>query len=425
MIEHRANSANGSRRSFLKGLGVAAAASATKVAAAPAISRNSAHVVVIGAGAFGAWTALTLLEQGYKVTLVDAYGPGNPRATSSGETRQIRHAYGASDHFTRSTIRAIKLWRAREQEWGQKLLYPGIRFAMQKAWTPRIEAQKALFDKYGLKYEIIDAQEIAHRYPQINPEGLVGAFVENEASAMIAAHAAILRIADEFQKKGGKIVLGRAMPGTASGRKMDMVTLDGGKETLTADSFVFACGPWLPKMFPQLLASKIKVTRCDVVYFGSPAGDKRFMWPNFPQLNGEFSTYPSFPFGGGVKVIPVGGGDMDVDDAERIVAPDQVRRAREYIAKRVPALADMPITKDEVCQFDTAAGGEFIIDAHPDYDNVWIAGGSSAHGFKHGPVIGEYLAARVTSGEADPGFTKAFALASHTDVTAGYGMSGG
>ena len=427
---HELMAGSGTRRAFLKGgLGAAAAASTLPVAAhdahsrdAPAIGGGASDVIVIGAGAFGAWTALTLRERGVKVTLVDAYGPGNPRATSSGQSRQIRYGYGDREAYTRSAVRAMRLWKAREAEWGVQLLYPGTRILMGERANAHLEAQKNIFDRLSLPYEMVKHDELSHRWPQISFDGMEEAFVEPDV-AMIRARDAILKIVEVFERHGGTTKIARAMPGSASGRRMNAVTL-GGTETLHADTFVFACGPWLPKVFPALLARKLTTTRCDVVFFGQPAGDTRFSWPNFPQLNGEMSTYPVFSGGGGLKVIPVGGGSLDPDEAERIVAPEQVRRAREYLARRVPALKDQPITDSLVCQFEMAADEDFLIDKHPDYDNVWIAGGGSAHGFKHGPVLGEYIAGRVSGDAGDPELGKIFSLAGHEDVGAAAGTSG-
>src|SRR5438874_2637349 len=78
------------------------------------------RVAVIGAGAFGGWTALHLRRGGAEVTLVDAWGPGNSRASSGGETRVIRTVYGATRQYVEMAARALTLWAewdrtAREQ----------------------------------------------------------------------------------------------------------------------------------------------------------------------------------------------------------------------------------------------------------------------------------------------------------------------
>lgn len=426
MTERRSGSGLADRRAVLKaGLGAAAiapvlAGTSTAQVAAPAVRRGLPEVVVIGAGAMGAFTALTLRERGHKVTLVDAYGPGNPRQTSSDESRQIRYGYGDREVYTRTAVRSMGLWREREKEWGVKLLFQGNRLSMSLRPGPRLDTQRAIFDRLKLPYELWKHDELARRYPQVNFEGIEQVFVEPEA-AMIMAKPAILKVVESFQQKGGTLALGKATPGSASGRRLGDVALAGG-EPLSADVFVFACGPWLPGLFPQILGKKLWNTRCEVVYFGAPAGDSRFVWPNFPQMNGEMSTYPVFSTG--IKVIPNGQGAIDLDKGERLVSPTQIKRARDYIARRVPLLKDAPIIASAVCQFEMASNQDFLIDRHPDYDNVWFAGGGSSHGFKHSPFLGEYIAGRVTGEAGDPDLAKLFSIADHKEGGAGEGQAG-
>jgi glycine/D-amino acid oxidase-like deaminating enzyme len=125
-----------------RGIATASVAAAA-IGGAPAISAGLPDVVVIGAGAFGGWTALTLRERGAKVTLVDAFGPGNPRAASCDETRQIRAGYGDREEYSRWALKAMELWKTREREWNRQLLYPGARLQLAAEMTPEIKAQAA------------------------------------------------------------------------------------------------------------------------------------------------------------------------------------------------------------------------------------------------------------------------------------------
>jgi sarcosine oxidase len=414
---------SGARRDFLTGAGATVVAStlgfaprASAAQSAPAVGSGPSDVAVIGAGAFGAWTALTLRERGAKVTMIDAYGPGNPRATSSGEGRLIRYGYGDQEVYTRWAVKAMSIWKAREKEWGAKLLFPGTRLLLAERWDRSLEAQKSIFDRLSLPYEIVKHDELSHRYPQIGFEGIEAAFVEPD-SAMIKAQNAILKVAEIFERRGGISRIGQARPGPASGRRLEAVSLNN-NETLRADTFVFSCGPWLRKMFPTAIGKKIATPRCEVAFFGQPAGDTRFSWPNFPYVNDGMSTYPVLDGSGFKVVIPVGRGEVDPDNQERIPTDEQVSRAREWLGVRVPAMKEQPIVDYRVCQFEMTADENFIIDKHPDYDNVWIAGGGSGHGFKHGPVIGEYVAGRVSGDPGDPELRKIFALAGRSDAEA-------
>ncbi len=362
-----------------------------------------ASVVVIGAGAFGAWTALHLREMGHAVTLLDAYGPGNSRATSGDETRQIRMGYGDRELYARSAQRAMDAWRAREAEFGVPLLVPTGRLQLSRDWTPALRATEAMLTRLGARVEAMTQDDLRKRYPQMNPEGM-GVGLLEPGAMVIRAKQAIVTVAKTFTQKGGTIAIERAQPGRADGRQL--VDLETGNGTrVSAQTFVFACGPWLPRLFPALLGSRIKVPGRDVFYFGLPAGDARLAAPNFPNFSED--RYYGFPSvdGRGLKVCPTTGpATFDPDTDERIVSPHEVHRARAFLALRFPSLKDQPITETRVCQLENTSDEHFIIDRHPDYDNVLIAGGGSGHGFKHGPVIGNYIAKRALGEATDPAF---------------------
>ena len=161
---------------------------------------------------------------------------------------------------------------------------------------------------------------------------------------------------------------------------------------------MFAAGPWLPRLFPELLGDLIRVTKQDVVFVGAAAGDGRFDADRLPcwvDYDAAFYGLPSVE-GRGMKLAPDRYGPVfDPSHGERIVDPESVRLARRYMARRFPSLADGPIVETRVCQYETTPDTHFILDRHPAFDNVWIAGGGSGHGFKHGPVIAEHILGRM------------------------------
>jgi len=172
-------------------------------------------------------------------------------------------------------------------------------------------------------------------------------------------------------------------------------------DTISAGTFVFACGPWLPKVFPTLLAERIFPTRQEVFFFGPPRDDPRFAPPAMP-------TWLDFGEGlygipdlesRGFKLAPDEHGPaFDPDEGERLVSKEGVERVRLFLARRFPALKDAPLVEARVCQYENTSSGDFLIDRHPEMDNVWLVGGGSGHGFKHGPAVGEYVTDRVLSG---------------------------
>ncbi len=413
------------RRTFLQIAGASSLALGTRsVDAAPvagtvrrrAQGGASPDVVVVGAGAFGGWTALYLKEMGHTVTLVDAYGPGNSRASSGDETRQIRAGYGDRAVYTRWVLKAFERWKARQAEWGKTLFLQTGRLVLSPEWTNDLQVTKATLDKEGVDNEVIKDTELARRYPQISFEGLGVALFE-PSTGVLKAREGCRAVAEAFERKGGRMMIAQAVPGARSGRRLENITLTG-HGALGAQTFVFACGPWLAKVFPDVMTKKLFTPRRDVFYFGTPSGDDRFTYPNFPNYSEESTNgyygFPSIDYRG-LKVCPSGElTAFDPDTDERIVAPYQVKRAKDYVAKRFPALKDQPIVETRVCQLEMSVDEHFIIQRHPEFDNVWLAGGGSGHGYKHGPVVGEYIANRVTGRETDKELEATFQLKSST-----------
>lgn len=403
-----------SRRTFLK----AAGAEASLVALSrPAVSRaqagGSPDVVVVGAGAFGGWTALSLREKDASVTLLEAYGAGNPRASSGDESRQLRAGYGDRELYTRWAIEAERRWLQREREFGRPLLLRTGRLELAPDWTDSLRATKALLEKHAVPVEVVAHDELRRRYPQMSPEGIAFALFEPTA-AVLRARQACLAVAEAFEKKGGRLRHARAELGRRAGRRLESVALQGG-DALAGGAFVFACGPWLRKLFPELLKRKLYTPRRDVFYFGTPPGDERFSHPRLPNYSED--AYYGFPSidSRGFKVCPTGEPrEMDPDSDERIVSAFEVKRAREYLALRFPALKDQPVVESRVCQLEMSPDEHFLIDRHPDFDNVWLAGCGSGHGFKHGPVVGEYVADRVLGRNPSPELEPFFKLKAAT-----------
>jgi sarcosine oxidase len=409
------------RRAFLTRSAAATALTAVADAARGQAANvvASPDIVVVGAGAFGTWTALTLRERGHKVTLLDAYGPGNSRSSSGDESRHLRAGYGEREVYSEWAFKAMALWKAREKEFGLSFMYPAPRLQMAQSMNKELTAQKAIFDRLSIPYEILGPDELRHRYPQINFDDIGVAFAETTASsAILKARESVIAVSDMFVRKGGALRIAQARPGAASGRVLNNLDLGHG-EGVSAALYVFACGPWLRKVFPQLLGRKIATPRRELYYWGVPPGDTRFNWPYLPTWSDDVLGNYGFPnIDRGVKVAPPDAGifQQDPDSDERIPSAYLMRHAAEWVAKRFPDLKDMPIVESRVCQVENTANGDFLIDRHPDFDNVWIVGGGSGHGFKHGPYLGQYVADRVTGKVGDPSLAKLFALAGRADI---------
>lgn len=409
------------RREFLKGSGgVALAAAAARAGPAAAQSgrrrvSGTPDVVVVGAGAFGGWAALSLQERGLKVLSLDAYGPSNPRAASAGESRSMRAAYGADARYALWATKALKLWQMRQEEFGTTLVYPNGRLQLANKWSSGLTAQRKIFDQLKIPYEIMDRAQLRARYPQMNFDDVEFAFVETATAAGLKARESMVLVSEAFQRKGGEFRIARAAPGPAQGRRMTAVDIGGG-ELIAGGQFVFACGPWSGLTLPDVMGS-VTATRSEYYYWGVPPGDDRFSWPNLPDWSDQITDGYGFGnTGGGLKYAPGNQGRVveHPDKADRLPDPRLLQIGRNYIAHRFPDMRDAPVVATHVCSIERVGSEDFIIDRHPDYDNVWIASGGGGHGFKHGPLAGEYIADRVMGRQSfDPEADKLFTLASH------------
>jgi monomeric sarcosine oxidase len=369
--------------------------------------RMTYDVAVIGAGVFGTWTAHQLRLRGANVLLLDAYGPGNSRASSGGESRMIRLGYGSDEIYSRSAQRSLASWQELFEQSNSVNLFQktGILW-LAREQDPYCEATLRTLQQIGAKYEHMDHDELVRRFPQLELGPIDWGILEPE-SGVLMARRAVQAVAAQARDNGVEYIEEAIKPPDI---KLNSIETTAGKKIL-AGQFVFACGPWLPKLFPDLLGELIHVTRQEVCFFGVPPGDERFKpgpLPAWIDFNDLVYGLPNLD-GRGFKIaIDAHGPEFDADTGDRVVSASGLKAAREYMARRVPLLADAPVTETRVCQYENTSNGDFLIDRHPGVENVWLVGGGSGHGFKHGPVVGEYVAEMINgTGTPEPRFSLA------------------
>ena len=396
------------RRSLLAGAGGVALSPAILKAAPPG---SRGHVAVVGAGVFGAWTAHHLLGLGHRVTLVDAHGPAHSRASSGGESRMTRAAYGKDAIYARMAHDSLGQWKALSAVAGLPIFAPhGVLFFFPREeayFTDSLNVHRAL----GLPTEALSAGQMSRRFPMIAFDpAMVGLFEPGFGALM--ARRAVQTLVMRFVANGGAYRHAEARPALTSGR-VHALRLSTG-ELLAADRFVFALGPWLPRAFPDLLANRIFATRQEVFFFAPPAGDRRFQpgaMPGWADFNGG-DLYYGFPDleARGVKFArDTHGALVDPDTQPRRHSDEALGAVIAFRDRRFPLLRGAPLTESRVCQYENSSNGDFLIDRHPTMKNVVLVGGGSGHGFKHGPEVGR-LAAALVSGDGaqtEPRFTLA------------------
>ena len=279
-----------------------------------------------------------------------------------------------------------------------------------------VRAAAPILEDFGFSVDKMTVDDAKKQYPQIDFRGVKSVWFEKKAGALAAARACGV-VRDAFVKNGGTYRTGhveraRIAKGSLSGLQLK----DGSR--VDADLYVFACGPWLPTVFPDLMHNWVRPTRQEIHYFEVPKGSKRYspgrlpIWIDF----GERIVYgiPAID-GKWFKVADdTRGPSVEAPAEQRAPNADNVERDRRFLAERFPELAKAPLATTEFCRYENSPDGNLIIDYLPGAKNVVVAGGGSGHGFKLSPVVGEMTAEFILSGKDVP---KAFHLDPHRTAT--------
>lgn len=404
---------------------LSAATLTAALAAAPASGQSPASpmlmagkawdVIIVGAGVFGAWTAWYLLQAGKRVLLLDAYGPAHARGSSGGESRMTRTAYGADEAYTRMAWDSLADWRELSRYAGLPIFHEtGVLFFFGKQ-EAYVTETVAVHQRLKLPTQLLDATDLRRRFPQIDFTGVSLGLYEPTLGALMARRS-VQTLVDRFVQAGGTYKQTLVLPPVMGKRLTGLVTPDG--RTLSAGQYVFACGPWLPKLFPALLGSRIFPTRQEIFFFAPPDGDTRFApgaLPGWADFN-DGDIYYGFPDleARGFKIAhDKHGPPIDPDSGDRVASEGGLANVRAYMARRFPYLGDSPLVETRVCQYENSANGDLLIDRHPDDDRVLLVGAGSGHGFKHGPAVGRLATSLALDGKMP---AARFSLASKATV---------
>lgn len=364
---------------------VAAGAAAVATRASATILIEPVDVAVIGAGVFGAWTAWHLKKAGLSVALFDQYGAGHARASSGGESRVTRFSYGGDPLYSQMALDSLSQWDALSKRQSQPILHrTGVLW-----WSPASEKYMkdslAWADAHGQPAPRGDANWLRSQFPMIRFRDDEAGFLEPGTGALIAGRGVQAVVAD-----AGLTVQQAHVD--VPGPRADRYPIEGRR----ARHIVYALGPWLPKVFDSDLGGRIFATRQEVYHFGLPPGGMPGL-PVWADFNGGDIAY-GFPDieGQGFKMAFDGHGEpADPDTMDRRVSTEGIARARAFLKDRIPSLADAPLIHSRVCQYENSSNGDFLIDRLPGHDRVWLVGGGSGHGFKHGPEVGRRVARHI------------------------------
>ena len=345
----------------------------------------------MGAGTFGASLAWWLARSGERVTLVDQFEPGDSRASSGGETRLYRCSHGPDSEYTAMAWRARALWRELEEESGEELLVNcGMAWFAHREDGWEVESERTLAQQ-DIPVERLEVADAARLYPSFRGDDLAFVLLEPEGG-VLRAERSMLALAAQAVAHGARIVRGRARPEEATVVLEDSTRLEG-------DVVVWACGPWLAKLFPDLVS--LNVTQQELLFFdGGPA----WRAPGLPGwCDYDLARYGTADIDEvGIKAALDDEGPPLDPDADLPSTSRTEKHVRAYLRERFPALERAPLLGARSCRYEITADTRLIAAPHPEHPGVWIVGGGSGHGLKHGPPIAERLATAFTSGTPMP-----------------------
>jgi glycine/D-amino acid oxidase-like deaminating enzyme len=356
--------------------------------------KPGSSIVVIGAGAFGGWTAWFLLQAGFKVTLIDSWGPGNSRSSSGDETRVIRSTYGGNEFYFDLNVRSLSLWKEYEVRWKKKFFQnKGVLWFCYNENSPIVDDSLPFAKKHEMLYQKLSVNELQKQYPQINTSDLVHAWFDPYGGSLRARESCQV-VQKAFIDSGGNYIQDNVKPGKFTQGRIESVVLSTANE-IQADAYIFACGSWLGSLFPEVLSNVITCSKQEVYYLGVPeknaqAFDKLPVWID---LDGEDfyygipgNTYRGFKIG-----VDKRGEAFNPTTGNRTMSEEVYKKAMKFVAHRFPDLKNAPLIENRVCPYENSPDGNFLFDHHPEASNLFFLGGGSGHGFKHGPALGELI----------------------------------
>ena len=361
--------------------------------------------IIVGLGAMGAAALYQLADRGALVLGLDRYGPPHDLGSSHGDTRVTRLAIGEGEHLTPLVKRSHALWRKIERETGADLFTANGELIISSAGRTATTHVENFFDNtlaaardHGIAHEILDAAGIRNRFPQFAVRDNEIGYFEPDAGFVRpeAAIRAQFRLARRF---GAEVHMSETFLGWRREGKNVRVTT--GKGSYLAKKLILAAGPWLPEILGADFPVPLRVLRQVLFWFDVPERIARFAPERCPVYIWELQTGTQVIYGfpavdgarGGVKIASEQyEAETTPDGIARTVSDDEIRAMHaHYVAPNLPDLSPVCV-RAATCLYTVTPDAGFIIDRHPESDEVIVVSACSGHGFKHSAAIGEALA---------------------------------
>jgi sarcosine oxidase len=371
--------------------------------------RASADVVVVGLGAHGSAITHHLARGGARVVGIDRFRPPHAHGSSHGETRITRLAIGEGHEYVPIVQRSHQLWRELEAETGSELLLTtgGLVIGTPAADALVFHGRDGFFERtvdaaqrFGIAHELLDAAEIERRFPAFVLAGDERGYYEPQAGllrpeacvaaqlAAAARHGAQLRLDERVER----------VTATASG-----VRIETARGIVDAKHAVFAAGAWTPALLGGgVWERRLAVQRQVLQWFAAdePALYRPGVMPVFIRLHGGAGDgcygFPMVDSHPGVKLAAEQTADTTTPEhIERSVADAENDAVYErHVRGRMRGIRNV-VVHATTCLYTSTPDGRFVVDRHPELEQVTIVSACSGHGFKHSPALGEAVAARL------------------------------
>ena len=359
-------------------------------------------VIVIGLGGMGSAAAYQLALRGERVLGVERFSPAHDRGSSHGRSRIIRQAYFEGPDYVPLLLRAYELWDQIEQETGTELLTVTGGLMMGPPGSATVTGSRLSAQKWGLEHEMLDATQIAERFPTLRPEQDAIGLYEAKAG-FVRPEPAVAAHLERARQLGAELHFEEKVMGWDATAETDGVRVRTATGTYEGRGLVVAPGAWAPQVLADLRLP-LMVERQVQFWFAPRSGARTFQVGRHPIFIWETSTgvqFYGFPAHGppadGVKVAFFRMGyETQPDELDTEVHAEEIDLMQSFLRHRIPQLG--AFIRGEPCMYTTTPDEHFVIAKHPAFPQVVVAAGFSGHGFKFASVVGEILSDLVTEG---------------------------
>jgi sarcosine oxidase len=357
------------------------------------------EVAVIGLGGMGSAAAWHLARRGHRVIGVEQFGPAHDRGSSHGASRMVRQAYYEDPRYVPLAVRAYHLWDELASLTGRTTLVSTGGLMIGPADGAVVTGTLGSAEAWGLPHEVLDATDVAERFPTLRL-GSGDLAVFEPGAGLVDPEATVAAHLDLATATGATILFDTTVTGWELDRSGVVVRTTSG--AVGADRLVVCAGPWTAKVLGGLRVP-LSVER-QVQHWFAPSGDTgRFALGRHPvylweyEPGAEFYGFPMLGDGRGAKAAFYHRGrTADPDHLDRRVTEAEAGPLRDVLSDRIPDLAGRWVS-GMACMYTMTPDRHFVVGAVDGTDGrVIVAAGFSGHGFKFVPAIGELLADLAT-----------------------------